>query len=106
MSSTASYPAITLTVNDAGNAAPSVTNVVAVSGGGETNTGNDSASDATTVSAALTPDLTITKTHSGNFTQSQTGAAYTITVTNSRSGPTSGTVTVADTLPTGLTATA
>src|SRR5439155_241419 len=101
-----SYPVITLTVNVAANAAASVTNTVAVSGGGETNTGNDSSSDATTINPALTSDLTITKTHSGNFTQAQTGATYTITVTNSGTGPTSGVVTVTDTLPSGLTATA
>jgi uncharacterized repeat protein (TIGR01451 family) len=50
-------------------------------------------------------DLTISKTHSGNFTQGQTGATYTITVTNSGGAATSGTVTVTDSLPTGLTAT-
>jgi len=106
LAGSSSYPAITLTVNVASNAAASVTNTVVVSGGGEINTGNDSASDATTVNAALTPDLTISKTHSGNFTQGQAGAAYTITVTNSGSGSSSGTVTVTDTLPSGLTATA
>jgi len=52
------------------------------------------------------PDLTITKTHIGSFTQGQIGATYTITATNSGTGPTVGTVTVVDTLPTGLTATA
>jgi len=50
------------------------------------------------------PDLTITKTHVGNFTQGQTGA-YTITVTNSGNAVTVGTVTVTDTPPGGLTAT-
>ena len=59
-----------------------------------------------TVNAAATPDLTIAKTHTGNFTQGQVGATYTITVTNSGTGPTSGTVTVTDPMPTGLTATA
>ena len=58
------------------------------------------------VAAANPPDLTIAKSHSGNFSQGQTGATYTITVTNSGTGPTSGTVTVVDTLPAGLTATA
>lgn len=48
-----------------------------------------------------TPDLTITKTHTGDFTQGQRGD-YTITVTNSGSAPTSGTVTVTDALPSGL----
>lgn len=50
-------------------------------------------------------DLIIHKTHTGNFKQGQTGAAYTITVTNGGSEPASGTVNVADTLPAGLTAT-
>jgi choice-of-anchor C domain-containing protein len=52
------------------------------------------------------PSLTIAKSHSGSFTQGQVGATYTLTVTNSGAGPTAGTVTVADTLPAGLTATA
>ena len=52
------------------------------------------------------PDLTITKSHSGNFAAGQTGATYTITATNSGNAATSGTVTVTDTVPTGLTATA
>src|SRR5260370_42496692 len=50
------------------------------------------------------PDLTIAKSHTGNFTQGQIGATYTITVTNVGGKPTDGTqVTVTDTLPTGLT---
>ena len=53
-----------------------------------------------------TPNLGITKTHAGNFTQGQTGATYSLAVSNAGTGPTSGTVTVTDTLPTGLTATA
>jgi uncharacterized repeat protein (TIGR01451 family) len=50
-------------------------------------------------------DLTLAKTHVGTFAQGQTGATYTLTVTNIGAGATSGTVTVTDTLPTGLTAT-
>ena len=99
-----SYPAVTVTVNIAANAPASVTNSASVGGGGETNTANDSASDITAITQA--PDLTIAKTHTGNFTQGQVGAAYTIIVTNSGLGSTAGTVTVADTLPAGLTATA
>ena len=98
-----SYPAITLTVNVANNAAASVTNTANVSGGGQTNTANDSASDATTINQL--PDLTIAKSHSGNFTQGQVGATYSITATNSGFAPTSGIVTVTDTLPVGLSAT-
>ena len=104
LAASSSYPAITLTVNVSNSAAASITNSATVSGGGETNTSNDTASDATTVTQLA--DLTITKSHTGNFTQGQTGATYTITVSNSGSGATSGTVTVTDTLPSGLTATA
>ncbi len=99
----ASYPAITLTVNVAGNAPASVTNTANVAGGGETNTANNTANDPTTINTP--PDLTIAKSHTGNFTQGQVGATYTITVTNSGGIATSGTVTVTDTLPTGLSAT-
>jgi len=43
------YSAITVTVNVAGNAPASVTNTATVSGGGETNTANDTATDPTTI---------------------------------------------------------
>ncbi len=56
--------------------------------------------------AECTPDLTIAKSHSGNFTRGATGI-YTITVSNiSLDAASSGVVTVADTLPAGLTPTA
>ena len=101
-----SYPAITLTVNVSASAPASVTNTATVSGGGETNTGNNTASDVTSILAAAVPDLTIAKSHSGNFTRGQIGATYTILVSNSGAASTSGTVTVSDTVPAGLTATA
>ena len=74
-------PPLTLTVNVAADAPASVTNIAKVAGGGETNTANNTALDVTAIGAG--PDLTITKTHTGNFTQGQTGATYTITVSNS-----------------------
>ena len=46
------YPAIYLTVNVAKKALASVTNTVKVSGGGQSNTGNDSASDPTNIRKA------------------------------------------------------
>jgi uncharacterized repeat protein (TIGR01451 family) len=104
----ASYPAITFTANVSASAPTLLTNSVAVSGGGETNTVNDSASDPTTIAAAApsgAPDLTISKTHSGNFTQGQMNAAYTIVVSNTGAGPTSGIVRMTELLPAGLTAT-
>src|SRR6185503_15604234 len=99
-------PAITLTVDVAVNAPVSLTNTASVSGGGETEAANDSASDTTTIDPRPVSDLTLTKTHVGNFTQGQAAAMYTLTVANIGAGDTDDTVTVTDTLPAGLTATA
>jgi uncharacterized repeat protein (TIGR01451 family) len=50
------------------------------------------------------PVLTITKSHAGNFTQGQQNATYSVTVSNrANAEPTSGTVTVTETMPSGLT---
>ncbi len=51
----AAYPAITLTVNVAGDAPASVTNTATVSGGGDTNPANNTASDQTTVQTRPDP---------------------------------------------------
>ena len=103
LASNNSYPPIPVTVNIASNAASSVTNTATVSGGGDVNVANNSASDPTNIVGA---DLTIGKSHTGNFTQGDTGDSYTITVKNVGSGPTDGSiVTVLDTLPAGLTPT-
>jgi len=99
----ASYPALTLTVNVASNAPTTVTNTAAVSSDGAANTVNSTANDVTNVDT-LPPSLSIAKMHSGNFTQGQVNAAYTVTVSNaSGAGAASGTVTVTETVPTGLT---
>jgi hypothetical protein len=50
------------------------------------------------------PTLSIAKTHTGNFTQGQQGAAYTISVSNAANvSATSGTVTVTENIPSGFT---
>jgi hypothetical protein len=51
-------------------------------------------------------DLTLSATHAGNFSQGQVGAVYTLTVSNVGGSASSGTVSVVDVLPAGLTATA
>ncbi len=94
---------ITLTVNVARNAGSPLVNSVSVSGGGETYTANDTATDSTIVNVNQLPDLTVAKTHTGAFYLGQTGAQYTITVSNIGGGATTGTITVTDTLPAGLT---
>ena len=61
----------------------------------------DDATWAVTVTAA--PFLTVTSTHASNFTQGQSGATYTITVSNGASAAaTNGTVTVTESVPSGL----
>jgi uncharacterized repeat protein (TIGR01451 family) len=106
LAASGSYPAITVTVTVAATAPASVTNVASVGGGGETNTTNNSASDPTTVNPpSAGPDLTILKSHSGNFVRGQTGAIYILTVKNLGLAATTGLVTVTDVLPPGLTAT-
>jgi hypothetical protein len=95
----ASYPAITVTVNVAANAASPQVNQVTVSGGGSATA---SVNDSTVI--VPSPLLTITKTHTGSFQQAQQNASYTVTVSNAPSaGPTIGPVTVAETIPAGLT---
>jgi hypothetical protein len=49
------YPAITITVNVTGNAPASVTNLVVVSGGSETNLANDTASDVININVFTNP---------------------------------------------------
>jgi CSLREA domain-containing protein len=70
----------------------------------------DAAGNSVTCSFNVTvtqpPDLTVTKSHTGDFTQGQTGAIYTLTVTNAGPTATSGAVTLTDNVPAGLVATA
>jgi uncharacterized repeat protein (TIGR01451 family) len=97
----AAYPPITVLVNVGVNASSPQVNTVSVSGGGSA-TAN--ASDSTVITPAPTAQLTITKTHTGNFTQGQQGAQYSLTVANSPgTAPTTGGVTVTETAPAGLT---
>ncbi len=101
LAANASYPPITLTVNVANNAPSSVTNSGTVSGGGDPTPNTDD--DPTTIRSI---NLAINKSHTGNFTQGQSGASYTISVTNNGPDPTVGQVSVTDNLPAGLSATA
>jgi len=88
-------------------------NVTAVAAGTQVNTtGTVTATNGGTGNTAtasinvLSPDLTIAKTHTGNFFQGQTGATYTVIVSNAGPGPTAGPVTVTEVPPAGLTVTA
>ena len=100
LSAGASYPPITVTVNVATNAASPQMNYVTVTGAGSQAAG---AVDPTNITNNP-PVLSIVKSHSGSFNEGQQNATYQVAVSNARgAGPTSGTVTVAETVPSGLT---
>ena len=79
--------------------------VTAVANG--TSTITVSVSGVTAIQVPVTvvaPLLSVMKSHNGSFTQGQQGAAYTIIVSNAAgAGPSTGTITVTDAVPTGLT---
>ena len=97
---------IVFPVTVANNAAPSVANTASVTGGGEPAavTGNNSTTLTTPVTAF---DLTVAKTKTvvGNFVLGVSTATYTLTASNIGGVATTGTITVTDTLPAGLTLT-
>src|SRR5882724_7514191 len=97
----------------AGSSCTFAVDVLAIAGGTQVNTTDPVTSNeggtGNTATASVDvplPDVTITKTHVGNFTRGLPGATYTITVTNVGAATTSDPVTVTDTLPAGLNATA
>ncbi|MGH9665534.1 MAG: beta strand repeat-containing protein, partial [Bryobacteraceae bacterium] len=95
-----SYPALALAANVAGNATSPLSNTASVSGGGSSGSVNSAADSVTIVPA---PDLTVSKSHTGDLVQGQS-VAYQIAVSNIATGSTtSGQVTVADTAPAGFT---
>jgi len=103
-------PPITAVVSVSNNAPASGNATVKVSGGG------DAASPATVTTATTiqqAADLNAGSSHSGSFTQGDTADSYTLTVSNVKGpnapttgGPSQGLVSLADSLPWGLTATA
>ncbi len=107
LTAAASYPAITVTVSVAANATSPLLNSVSVSTAAlESDSGNNTVNDPTII--IVPPDLTVTKTHTGDFVRGQVGATYTAVVTNSGAGSkvAAATVTLTDTAPAGLTITA
>jgi len=106
-------PPITVVASVAANAPASGNETVKVSGGGDASK-PASVSAATTIvpaagggTAATTatgPALTVTSAHPGGFRQGDSADSYKLVVSNgAAAGPATGTVTVADTLPPGLT---
>ena len=99
LSAQTSPATLTVSANPAGLAAGTYGSAVTV-----TASGAAASSLPVTLTVNTAPSLRIAKTHSGNFTQGQNNALYTVTVSNSAgSSATSGAVTVTEQLPTGLT---
>jgi hypothetical protein len=98
----ASSTSCTIAVTTTGTARGNFTNT----SGAVSSTNGGTGNTASAAIVVVTPDLTITKSHAGNFLLGQIGASYTLTVNNIGLDPTFGTVTAADVLPVGLTATA
>ncbi len=99
--------AITITSNPSGRGTGSITYVVTQNPGSAPRTLTITAGCQTfTVHqngvVSGPPDLAMGKSHAGSFTVGINGV-YTLTVTNVGSGPTTGAITVTDTLPNGLT---
>ena len=94
----ASYPVLTLNVAVSNTAAASIDNVASVAGGGETNTGNDTVTDSTTVNAGANVAPAITSANSTSFAENVTGS-FTPTAT----GFPAPTIMESGTLPMGVT---
>ena len=107
LSAGSSYSPVTVfvNVNTTNNGQPGITaNEASVSGGGS----KTSAFVLDTVnigSPFLPADVSIAVSHDGNFSQGQTGATYSIIVSNVGGTPTAGSIVITDVLPAGLTAT-
>jgi uncharacterized repeat protein (TIGR01451 family) len=102
----ASYPPITLNVAVADNAQPSVTNVVAVSGGGSgvVSTGTDPTTVRQRPALAVTSYPSARGVPYAPFTRGRDGGnVYHVTVANDGYAPTSGPVSFTADLPPGLT---
>jgi uncharacterized repeat protein (TIGR01451 family) len=100
LAASASYPAITVSVNVLQTAANNVTNTASVSGGGgNLLTTNDSDSDPTTIVSSA--DLSLTKTVNNSTPIVNQNVTFTLTLSNA--GPTNATgITAKDQLPAGL----
>lgn len=98
----ASYPPITVPVSVASGLSGTLTASGTVSDPEDANPAGKTATDSVDI-GALSPDITITGTHSGDFTPGGTGQ-YVFNVTNKPgAGPTTGPVTVTFPVPTGMT---
>ena len=96
--------AITFTVNGAPGGAPVPAGIH--TGQAVFSTARSAMTVPVTLTVGGTPQWSIAKSHTGNFTAGQNDATYTVTVSNQTGpsvGPTNGTATVTETVPPGMT---
>ena len=100
----ASYGPVTITVNVAASAPASVANTATISGGGDVNTANNTATDVATITpvAAQVADLAVTKTDGKASYTPGTAISYTIAVTNAGPSTAAG-FSIADNVPAAIT---
>src|SRR5262245_18014574 len=95
---------LTIRVNVASTASGTLTNSATISGGGDPTPAN--ASDTVTIEIpppATKPSLSISKTHTPTTFIPGGEGAYTLTIANQGSGPTTEPINVTDSVPAGLT---
>jgi len=98
----------TVTASVSGSATGTLSNTATITpppGVDDPDPSNNTSTVIVPVGGAAVVDLGIVKSANGSFTAGQIGATYTIVVTNHGNVPTTGPVTVTDTVPAGLTAT-
>ncbi len=84
-------------------AVPSVSNTATVNGGGDPTCPAATRCSSTVVTPVNAPELTITKTASAASFTVGTPATYTLQVSNTGTAATTATITITDTIPSGLT---
>jgi uncharacterized repeat protein (TIGR01451 family) len=101
---TLAYPPITVIVNVASTATTPLSNVAKCTGGGSASTSSTDVTVVNTTAPSNPPHLSVAITQSGNFTQGQQNATFTLTVSNKGgASSTSGTVYVNEMFPAGVT---
>jgi uncharacterized protein (TIGR03437 family) len=101
---TLAYPPITVIVNVASTATSPLSNVAKCTGGGSASTSSTDVTVVNTTAPSNPPSLSVAITQSGNFTQGQQNATFTLTVSNKGgASSTSGTVYVNEMFPAGVT---
>lgn len=97
----ATAPPIIVTVRPSTSVGSPFTNTATVTTPNDAALGNSSDNDSVAIDSPGVPNLALTKSHVGIFVVGNNGV-YTLTITNNGLSATTGTITVTDTLPNGM----